>query len=34
MPYPGGVGTYRKKCNQVAVRGYLGFILRPATTSC
>ncbi|MDE2869194.1 MAG: NAD(P)/FAD-dependent oxidoreductase [Chloroflexota bacterium] len=27
MPYPGGVGPYRQKCNQVAANGYEGFIL-------
>ena len=27
MPYVGGVGTYRKKCNEVADNGYEGFIL-------
>ena len=27
MPYAGGVGTYRKKCNEVADNGYEGFIL-------
>jgi len=27
MPYPGGVGPYRQKCNQVADNGYQGFIL-------
>ena len=32
MPYPGGVGTYRQKCNQIAQRGYEGFLLTPATT--
>ncbi|MFN0090418.1 MAG: flavin-containing monooxygenase [Acidimicrobiales bacterium] len=25
MPYPGGVGAYRKKCNEVAEAGYAGF---------
>ena len=25
MPYVGGVGTYRKKCDEVAARGYEGF---------
>ncbi len=33
MPYPGGVGPYRQKCNQIAHNGYPGFILtRPATS--
>ena len=27
MPYAGGVGTYRKKCDEVADNGYEGFIL-------
>ncbi len=27
MPYAGGVGTYRKKCNEIAANGYEGFIL-------
>jgi len=27
MPYIGGVGTYRKKCNEIAENGYQGFIL-------
>jgi len=27
MPYPGGVGTYRQKCNEVAEAGYEGFTL-------
>jgi catechol 2,3-dioxygenase-like lactoylglutathione lyase family enzyme len=27
MPYVGGVGAYRKKCDQVATRGYEGFTL-------
>ena len=30
MPYPGGVGSYRQKCNQIARRGYPGFVLRSA----
>ena len=33
MPYPGGVGPYRKKCNEIARRGYPGFVLRPAATT-
>jgi cyclohexanone monooxygenase len=28
MPYVGGVGTYRDKCNEVARAGYQGFTLR------
>ena len=27
MPYAGGVGTYRKKCNEVVDNDYEGFIL-------
>ena len=27
MPYAGGVGTYREKCNEIAANGYEGFIL-------
>ncbi|MCY3957923.1 MAG: NAD(P)/FAD-dependent oxidoreductase [Chloroflexi bacterium] len=27
MPYPGGVGPYRKRCNEVADNGYPGFIV-------
>jgi cyclohexanone monooxygenase len=30
MPYPGGVGTYRKMCNDIAEAGYTGFVLRKA----
>ena len=26
-PYAGGVGTYRKKCNEIAANGYEGFVL-------
>lgn len=26
-PYVGGVGTYRKECDEVAAKGYEGFIL-------
>ncbi len=29
MPYVGGVGAYREKCNEVAAAGYDGFLLRP-----
>jgi cyclohexanone monooxygenase len=28
MPYPGGVGTYREKCDEVAANNYEGFTLR------
>jgi cyclohexanone monooxygenase len=27
MPYPGGVGVYRQKCNEVAANGYEGFAM-------
>jgi hypothetical protein len=27
MPYAGGVGEYRKKCDEVAAKGYEGFAL-------
>ena len=27
MPYAGGLGTYREKCNEIADNGYEGFIL-------
>ena len=27
MPYTGGMGTYRKKCNEIAENGYDGFVL-------
>ena len=27
MPYPGGVGAYRTKCDEVAANGYEGFVL-------
>ena len=30
MPYIGGVGVYRQKCNEVAAGGYEGFALRAA----
>ncbi len=29
MPYAGGVGAYRQKCDQVAANGYEGFVLAP-----
>ncbi|GAA1307215.1 cyclohexanone monooxygenase [Planotetraspora silvatica] len=29
MPYAGGVGEYRKKCDEVAAHGYEGFSLSP-----
>ncbi|SDC72603.1 cyclohexanone monooxygenase [Geodermatophilus telluris] len=30
MPYIGGVGPYRQKCDEVAANGYEGFVRRPA----
>jgi len=30
LPYVGGVGAYRQKCDEVAATGYEGFTLRPA----
>ncbi|MDP9096681.1 MAG: NAD(P)/FAD-dependent oxidoreductase [Pseudomonadota bacterium] len=30
MPYIGGVGPYRKRCNEVAANGYDGFVLSTA----
>ena len=27
MPYAGGAGTYRKRCNEIAENGYEGFLL-------
>ena len=32
MPYAGGVGPYRQKCNQIAGNGYEGFILGSGVT--
>ena len=29
MPYVGGVGTYRKKCDDIASKNYEGFVLSP-----
>jgi len=29
MPYIGGVGVYRQKCDAVAAKGYEGFVLAP-----
>ena len=29
MPYVGGVGTYRKKCDDIASNNYAGFVLSP-----
>jgi cation diffusion facilitator CzcD-associated flavoprotein CzcO len=31
MPYAGGVGEYRRKCDEIAAQGYEGFALSPAT---
>jgi len=33
MPYPGGVGPYRQKCNEVAEAGYTGFTLSAVQTA-
>ncbi|MBT5457302.1 MAG: hypothetical protein HOK82_11890 [Rhodospirillaceae bacterium] len=33
MPYIGGVGTYRQKCEEIAADGYRGFRLKPAAAS-
>ena len=30
MPYVGGVGPYRQKCDEIALKGYEGFTLVPA----
>jgi cyclohexanone monooxygenase len=27
MPYVGGVGRYRRECDEVAARGYEGFLV-------
>ena len=32
MPYVGGLGNYRKKCNEVADTGYKGFILEAGSS--
>ncbi len=35
LPYPGGVDGYRRACNEVVERGYLGFVRRgPAGERC
>ena len=31
MPYVGGVGVYRKRCDEVAAQGYVGFDFTPET---
>ncbi len=33
MPYVGGLGVYRRRCDEVAERGYEGFILEPASAA-
>jgi cation diffusion facilitator CzcD-associated flavoprotein CzcO len=33
MPYPGGVGAYRQKCDEVAAAGYEGFTLTARETA-
>ncbi|MBB5406331.1 cyclohexanone monooxygenase [Paraburkholderia sp. HC6.4b] len=33
LPYLGGHGNYRKKCEEVAAAGYLGFVLTRETTA-
>jgi cyclohexanone monooxygenase len=30
MPYVGGVGTYRQRCDAIAAEGYPGFRFAPA----
>ena len=32
MPYTGGMGTYRKRCDEIAENGYEGFVLDAAPT--
>jgi len=32
LPYVGGVGTYRQKCDEVAARGYEGFTVSNSTS--
>lgn len=32
MPYVGGVGAYRKKCDEVAAKGYEGFVQTPSAS--
>ena len=32
MPYSGGMGTYRKRCNEIAENGYEGFVLDAVPT--
>jgi cyclohexanone monooxygenase len=33
MPYVGGVGTYRQRCDDVAAKGYEGFTLTSGVVS-
>jgi cyclohexanone monooxygenase len=33
MPYAGGVGPYREKCNDVAAKGYEGFVMGERTAA-
>jgi cyclohexanone monooxygenase len=33
MPYIGGVGVYREKCDEIAAKGYEGFLLSTAPAS-
>jgi cyclohexanone monooxygenase len=30
MPYIGGVGVYRRICNEIAAKGYEGFVMSAA----
>ena len=30
MPYVGGVHAYKRKCDEVAAKGYQGFVMTPA----
>jgi cyclohexanone monooxygenase len=32
LPYIGGVGAYRQKCDDVTAKGYEGFVMAPAIT--
>jgi cyclohexanone monooxygenase len=34
LPYIGGVGVYRQKCDDVAANGYEGFVTAPAVSKC
>ncbi|MEO8145098.1 MAG: NAD(P)/FAD-dependent oxidoreductase [Betaproteobacteria bacterium] len=33
MPYVGGVHTYKRKCDEIAAKGYEGFTMTPATAA-